>query len=118
MPWPALTRTAAHCPARSALDVRPPIAGPPAWRFGRRRGWPWAVGLAAAIAVGSGTLVGARFGPSTAVDSGPVAQTVPAGLSRMALLPFAVTDDAGSLAHVAVGLREALSAKLFQLNQV
>ena len=105
-------------PGAPPLDLRPPAAAPHTWRLGRPRGWQWAVGLAAAVAMAAALWWGPGLARPPVADSGPVAQTVPAGLRRMALLPFAVTDDAGSLAHVAVGLREALSAKLVQLSQV
>ena len=105
-------------PGASALDVRLSTAAPHVRRLGAPRGWQWAVGLAAAIAAAAALWWAPGLARPPVVDSAPVAQTVPAGLRRMALLPFAVTDDAGSLAHVAVGLREALSAKLVQLSQV
>jgi eukaryotic-like serine/threonine-protein kinase len=101
----------------SKIDVRPRRARLPLARFGPH-GWRWVLGAGATIAAAAALWWGmdARLTEIPGTRSSP--QTAPAGSRRMAVLPLTVTGDPAPLAHVATGIREALSAKLFQLSQV
>ncbi|HET7207563.1 MAG TPA: tetratricopeptide repeat protein [Terriglobales bacterium] len=86
----------------------------------QQRGWLWAAGLALLLLLALMVLP-RRVGLfRTAVKSSVAAPGIP-DLSRgkyLAVLPFRVVGDEKSLRYVAAGLNEALSAKLFQLQEV
>jgi serine/threonine-protein kinase len=80
----------------------------------RPRPWHWAVaaGMVAAMSFGP------RIAETFRSDRSSVAAEAATDRKRLAVLPFQVIGEAGAIEHVATGIREALSAKLFHLNQV
>jgi serine/threonine protein kinase/tetratricopeptide (TPR) repeat protein len=87
----------------------------------QQRAWLWA---AAAIAVLAGALTIPSIRHSILPKRAPVVENTVAGIPELAkgkylaILPLRVMGDEKSLRYVADGVEEALSAKLFQLQEV
>ena len=77
--------------------------------------WPLVVGGVVVLAlIASVPFIRRAFAPEAAA----VATTAPKPAIRLAVLPFNVIGDAGDLAPLAVGVTEAISAKLFGTSGV
>ncbi len=84
----------------------------------RPRAWQWAVGAGVVAAVAATIWLGPHVTDSLVSEPVPAVPAASTDRTRVAVLPFEVTGDAAALDHVATGIREALSAKLFHLNQI
>src|SRR5204863_100326 len=102
----------------SSIGARPSVVAPHLLRIPVRRHWRWAFGGAAvaAVAVAMFFWREIRPPPSRIPQAADLAAPAATTGKFMAVLPFTVTDAA--IAHVATGIGEALSAKLFQLKDV
>ncbi len=103
----ALSKMIAHPiirPARILLDLP-------------GRSWMWIAGvvLVIALAIFSGRELVNRSGPASSVAAG--IPSLKQG-EYIAILPLKLVGDQKALGYVAEGIREALSAKLFQLKEV
>ena len=100
------------------MGARTSDVAPPLLRLPSGRHWRWGVGGVAVAAVAVATIFWweTRIPPSRIPQAVDVAATATTTGKFMAVLPFTVTDDA--IAHVATGIGEGLSAKLFQLKDV
>src|SRR5262249_17307734 len=84
----------------------------------RAQPWRWAIGSVLSAAIVSGVWFAVQTSRSAVSTVNNV--SAPSSLARklIAVLPFAAAGSNGTLAQVAAGIDEGLSARLFQLKDV